>query len=148
MAANKIPKIDGLEDWEIGILSELRILKEADVLDHALEAIASTMEVLYAEADRMDAEKAALERDRGIEKESKLHGPMAAGLKRVHWYRAMTPPKYFRTLISERTVAGGLLTRSGYKRHEILKVFYQEIAEKARMAGINKVRRYVGGIHE
>jgi hypothetical protein len=146
MASSKIPKVDGLEDWEIGLLSELRILKEADVLDHALDAIASTLEVLYAEADRIEAEKIAKERDRVIKKESSEHGPLADGLMRVHWYRAMTPPKYLRALITQRTVVGGMLAKSGYKRREILKVFYQEIAEKARMAGILRCRRYVGNL--
>ena len=143
MAPYKIPNIDGLEDWEIGLLCELRILKQAGVIDHVLDLMASVLEALYGEAERQEAERREKERKRVIRRDSKKYGPLAEGLKGVRGYHSMSPEN-LRKLINEGTMAGKLLAQSGFKRKEILEAMWQEIAQKARYAGINSCRKYVG----
>ncbi len=116
MPRHGVPKLDGLEDWELELLWEMRILKQAGVVDHVLDAIVSTLEVLYLESERRE--------------------PRAKDA-------SMRAPEFVSRLISERTTAGKLLKESGYKRADIQKELRREIAQKARQKGINACRAYI-----
>lgn len=54
----QIPNVSGLEGREIGMLTELRILSEANAIAPVLETMAAALEVLYLESEHQAWEKA------------------------------------------------------------------------------------------
>lgn len=48
----RIANVSGLDDREMGLLAELRILDEANMLAPVLEMMAASLEALYVESER------------------------------------------------------------------------------------------------
>ena len=69
----QMPNVSGLEDREVGLLIELRILNEANVIAPVLEMIAASLEALFLESERQAWQKAQKRRrDDLANKASKL----------------------------------------------------------------------------
>jgi len=138
--------VSGLDEREIGILTELRILDEANALAPVLETMAAVLEVLYVESERQAWEKAQQRRQADLARQ-------AAGLRSLGKVsRQKSIPTHFkpdnlrvRKLIAERTAAGRWLGRLDREiRGEIRRSMVEEISAKARLAGMNRCRAYIG----
>lgn len=137
-------KIQSLEDWEYGLVCELRILKEAGVLDEVLNLMTSLLEILYTESEKAALEQASKKLKLRISRQAKKQNSIASAFDKTDLFKQATPERY-RELIKEKTVCGRMLFTSGFSRKEILQVYYEEIAKKAKLAGINRCRSYVSG---
>jgi len=142
----RIPNVSGLEEREIGILTELRILDEANALAPVLETIAAVLEVLYLESERQAWEKA----QRRHESDRDQRAGRLRALGKVSRQRSI-PAQFkpdnlrIRKLIAERTAAGQWLGRLNRElRGEIGRSIVEEISRKARLAGMSRCRAYVG----
>lgn len=141
-----IPRVDALGDEEMGLLLELRILNEGGVLGPVLDAIASGLEALYLEGERQALER----KQREVrERAGKPGAPTAFGsaMRKA----ADTPSQFtlktprYSTALLEKTASGMWLMRLDYKRRkEIQEVMRAEIGAKAKQAGMNSCRAYVG----
>jgi hypothetical protein len=137
----KIPRVEGLDDWEMGLLGELRLLKEAEALAPVLDTIASLMAALSIEADRREWQRERTARESAAKQVYKKSSVRTT----------FTPLQFkpdnalLRRLIVENTASGKFLSRLDRDyRHEIRAAMYAEIAEKARWASVNACRAYVG----
>ena len=142
----KIPNISGLEDWEIGLVSEARILKEADALTPVMEVMAACLEVLYLEAERQAWQKSEKRREEEFKSRAKRQRLPGKAFQKGYIPVQFKPDNALvRRLIAERTAAGQWLSRLDRElRRDIVRSMFEEIAAKARQAGMNACRAYIG----
>ncbi len=142
----KIPNVTGLDDWEMGLLMEMRILKEADALAPLLEVMAASLEVLYLEAERLAWQKREKRREEEFKHRAKRQRAPGKAFQKGYIPLQFKPDNaLIRRLIAERTASGQWLSRLDRElRREIARSMVEEIAAKARLAGVNACRAYVG----
>ncbi|OGL15865.1 MAG: hypothetical protein A3F92_09485 [Candidatus Rokubacteria bacterium RIFCSPLOWO2_12_FULL_71_22] len=142
----KIPDIAGLDDWEMGLLMEMRILKEAGVLTPVIEVMATCLEVLYLEAERQAWQKSEKRREEEFKSQAKRQRLPGKAFQKGYIPLQFKPDNaLIRRLIAERTAAGKWLSRLDRElRRDIARSMVEEIAAKARQAGVNACRAYIG----
>ncbi len=142
----KIPNITGLDDWEVGLVLEARILKEADALTPIMEVMAACLEVLYLEAERQEWQKREKRREEEFKNRTKRQRVPGKAFQKGYIPLQFKPDNaLIRRLIAERTVAGQWLSRLDRElRRDIARSMVEEIAAKARQAGVNRCRAYIG----
>jgi hypothetical protein len=145
----QMPNVSGLEDREVGLLIELRILNEANVIAPVLEMIAASLEALFLESERQAWQKAQKRRQEDLaNKASKLRSLGKVSRQKTIPIQFKPDNMKLRKLIAEKTAAGQWLSRldrefsSGIRRSTV-----EEIAKKARLAGMNRCRAYIGATH-
>jgi hypothetical protein len=154
MNGTKIPHVDGLEEWELGLLFEIRLLHEAGALAPVLEAMTVAMAALSAEAERQEERQRAKQLKEQI-RQQRRRGELAQALRSAT--QAESPlgghPSGDRDLarmwktVAERTNAGRLLARheSRFTTEDAIWAMCQQIARATRINAANRVRSYVFG---
>ncbi len=131
---NSIPNVSGLEDWEVGVLQEMRLLKQENLLEPVLDAIASCLGVLY-QRDQQQAE-----RDSKKKTPTSPQGPLAAKLAKL---KPQLERREIEGLIAAKTVAGQMLSKSKYTRKDILWVIAEELAAKRQIVRARQCSVYI-----
>lgn len=142
----RIANVSGLDDREMGLLAELRILDEANMLAPVLEMVAASLEALYVESERQAWAKAQKrQQDDLTHKASKLSSLGKVSRQKQIPVQFKPDNMHVRRLIGERTAAGQWLGRLDRDlRGDIRRSMVEEIAKKARLAGMNRCRAYIG----
>jgi len=131
---DSIPNVTGLEEWEVGVLQELRLLKQEGLLEPVLDAVASCLGVLY------QREQYPAQRKKQKEKPAAPSGPMAKKLAKL---RPDLERREIEALIAANTIAGQMLSKSKYTRKEILWVIAEEVAGKRLVARAGRCSTYL-----
>lgn len=143
----RIAHLDGLEDWEVGVLMEMRALDAAGLLEPVLDAILAGLEAMELRA----VEEKVLEASRraGRKEEPQGAGTLAAGLLRIRTglaesERAKARDRV-RSDVAARSASGRRLAgASHYQRNEVIRAMAAEIAEKIHIGRINRGRAFAG----
>jgi len=145
----QMPNVSGLADREVGLLIELRILDEANVIAPVLEMIAASLEALFLESERQAWEKAQKRRQDDLaHKASKLRSLGKVSRQKTIPIQFKPDNMKLRKLIAEKTAAGQWLSRLDRElSSDIRRSMVEEIAKKARLAGMNRCRAYIGATH-
>lgn len=105
-----VPKVDGLEEWELGLFMELRTLKEADVLAPVIEVMAACLEALYVEAERQAWQRKEKRREEESGRQVKRY--LSKPFQKSYIPIKFKPDNLFiRKLIAEQTAAGQWASR-------------------------------------
>jgi len=103
----RIPNITGLDDWEMALLMEIGILKDADALAPLMEVIATSLEVLYLEAERLAWQKREKKREEEFKHSAKRQRLPGKAFQKGYIPLQFEPDNaLIRRLIEERTAAG------------------------------------------
>jgi hypothetical protein len=141
----KARDLSGFEDWEVELLFELRILREADALAPVLEVMASCLAALYLEGERLASEKQQVQRAKDAKRLAKLVTRKHGGHVRHVPVQFIPNNEFARRIIAEQTASGRWISRLDRElSREIITEMYREISAKAKLAGINSCRAYVG----
>src|SRR5438445_3762215 len=127
----KARDVSGLEDWELELLFELRILREANGMGPVLEAMAACLAALYLEGQRLAWEKQQAQR---AEDAKRLEKGKTARVRHVP-VRFIPDNEFARRLIAEQTASGRWVSRLDRElSREIIAEMHREIAAKAKLA--------------
>lgn len=141
----KTRDLSGFEEWELELLFELRILREADALAPVLDAMASCLAALFLEGERLAWEKRQAQRAEDAKRLAKRLTKKRAGHVRHVPVQFIPNNEFARKIIAEQTASGRWISRLDRElSREIIAEMYREISAKARLGGINSCRAYVG----
>lgn len=132
----KIPNVSGLEDWEVGVLQELRLLRRENLLEPVLDAIASCLGVLY-QREQLEAQ-----RQKEKKKPAALAGTLASQLAKFK--PDVERSEIERLVVAAKSISGRMLSKSKYTRKDVLWVIALELAEKRQVARAGRCSAYLG----
>ena len=141
--AKKIHNIDDLNDQERDILFEMRLLREAGALDPVLETMSSLMLVLILEAETLRRDD-LMER---VAERSSSKAQLDQAIKALKQMPTAPDIATIRRWVATGTNAGRVLRRraSTFSEADRRWARFQQIARAARIADVNRLRKYVGG---
>lgn len=141
----KIPHIEGLEDWELDLLFEVRLPREAGALEPVLETMSSLMIALMLEAEQRAQEERWARLTERIGKQRSQKGQLAEAMKS---FRPTSPAPDIvavRRSVAARMHSGRLLgyRASRFTEEDARWARFQQIARAARITATNRLRSYV-----
>lgn len=136
---------DGLEDWELGLLFELRLLRDAGALEPVLETMSSLMIALMLEAEIRDQKESSARLTEQIRKQRSQRGPLAQAMKGFRATSPVSDTVAARKLVAARTHSGRLLRdrASRFTEKDARWAMFQQIARAAKIGAMNRLRSYV-----
>jgi hypothetical protein len=137
--------LDGLEDWELGLLQEMRLLRDAGALEPVLETMSLLMSALMCEGERQAEEKRLSSRMERVRRQKSQKGQLAQAMKDFMPSASSPDVVATRKLVATRTHSGRLLPvrASRFTQEDARWAMFQQIARAANIAAMNRLRSYV-----